>query len=125
MLSFLCLYVLEDVAVRQSLLTDWLVTVSPSRTNRLSQRFLAKVPLSLTLFVRSRRRSQESITTDTQIVAAVGLVAMAFAILLWLLPRSGSSGTGRPVPTPRTIGTNRLAKQCLQEALRLDQLQLV
>lgn len=50
MLSFLRLYVLEDVAVRQSLLTDWLVTVSPSRTNRLSQRVFGESAIKLDSF---------------------------------------------------------------------------
>jgi cobalt-zinc-cadmium efflux system membrane fusion protein len=41
----------------------------------------------------------------TAIVAMVGVLAItAVAILLWLLLRSGSSGAGRAVPTPRNIG---------------------
>jgi RND family efflux transporter MFP subunit len=41
----------------------------------------------------------------TAIFAMVGVLAItAIAILLWLLLRSGSSGAGRPVPTPRNIG---------------------
>ena len=47
----------------------------------------------------NRRRNR------TEIVAMVGVLAItAIAILLWLLLRSGSSGAGRPVPTPRNIG---------------------
>jgi len=47
----------------------------------------------------NRRRNR------TAIVAVVGVVAItAVAILLWLLLRPGSSGAGRPVPTPRDIG---------------------
>jgi RND family efflux transporter MFP subunit len=35
----------------------------------------------------------------------VGVLAItAIAIILWLLLRSGSSGAGRPVPTPRNVG---------------------
>jgi membrane fusion protein, heavy metal efflux system len=46
-----------------------------------------------------RRRNQAAI------VAVVGVVAiMAVGIFLWLLLRSGSSGAGQPVPTPRNIG---------------------
>jgi RND family efflux transporter MFP subunit len=47
--------------------------------------------------MRSRNR--------TAIVAMVGVLAItAIAIILWLLLRSGSSGAGRPVPTPRNVG---------------------
>ena len=50
----------------------------------------------------NRRRNR------TAIVAIVGVVAItAVAILLWLLLRSGSSGAGRPVPTPRNIGAEQ------------------
>lgn len=60
-------------------------------------------PDSLKVSKRYNRR-----TNRTAILAVVGLVAiMAVAILLWLLLRSGSSGAGRPVPTPRTIGTEQ------------------
>jgi membrane fusion protein, heavy metal efflux system len=46
-----------------------------------------------------RRRNRAAI------VAVVGVVAiMAVGIFLWLLLRSGSSGAGQPVPTPRNIG---------------------
>ena len=52
----------------------------------------------------NRRRNR------TAIVAMVGLFAItAIAILLWLLLRSGSSGAGRPVPTPRNIGAESSA----------------
>ena len=47
----------------------------------------------------NRRRNR------TAIVAMVGVLAItAIAIILWLLLRPGSSGAGRPVPTPRNIG---------------------
>lgn len=47
----------------------------------------------------SRRRNR------TAVVATVGVLAItAIAIVLWLLLRSGSSGAGRPVPTPRNVG---------------------
>ena len=46
----------------------------------------------------------------TAIVAMVGVLAIAaIAILLWLLLRSGSSGAGRPVPTPRNVGAEAAA----------------
>lgn len=44
----------------------------------------------------------------TAIVAVVAVVAIAaFGILFWLLLRSGSSSAGRPVPAPRSIGTEQ------------------
>jgi RND family efflux transporter MFP subunit len=44
----------------------------------------------------------------TAIVAVIGVVAIAaVGILLWLLLRSSSSNAGRPVPTPRNIGTEQ------------------
>ena len=47
----------------------------------------------------NRRRNR------TAIVAVLGVFAItAIAIFLWLLLRSGSSGAGRPVPTPRNVG---------------------
>ena len=47
----------------------------------------------------NRRRNR------TAIVAMVGALAVtAIVILVWLLLRPGSSGAGRPVPTPRNIG---------------------
>ena len=50
-------------------------------------------------------RSSHRRKNRTAIVAMVGVVAItAVAILLWLLLRPGSSGAGRPVPTPRDIG---------------------
>ena len=52
----------------------------------------------------NRRRNR------TAIVALVGVVAITVVgILLWLLLRSGSSGAGRPVPTPRNIGAQQPA----------------
>jgi cobalt-zinc-cadmium efflux system membrane fusion protein len=44
----------------------------------------------------------------TAIAAIAGVLAItAIAIILWLLLRSGSSGAGRPVPTPRNIGAEQ------------------
>src|SRR5687768_17380320 len=51
----------------------------------------------------SRRR-----TNRTALVAIVAVVAItAVLILVWVLWRSGSSGGGRPVPTPRNIGAEQ------------------
>jgi len=58
--------------------------------------------------VKVSKRSPNWRRNRTAIVAVVGVVAItAVAILLWLLLRSGSSGAGRPVPTPRNIGTEQ------------------
>ena len=58
--------------------------------------------------VTGTKRSTNRRRNRTAIVAVVGVVAItAVAILLWLLLRSGSSGAGRPVPTPRNIGTEQ------------------
>ena len=51
-------------------------------------------------------RSKESRSAKTAIVAVVALVAVvAVALLLWLLIPRGSGG--RPVPAPRTIGSDQ------------------
>ena len=58
--------------------------------------------------VKVSKRSSNRRTDRTAIVAVVGVVAITgVAVLLWLLLRSGSSGAGRPVPTPRNIGTEQ------------------
>ena len=58
--------------------------------------------------VKDSKRSSNPRRNRTTIVAVVGVVAItAVGILLWLLLRSGSSGAGRPVPTPRNIGTEQ------------------
>ena len=58
--------------------------------------------------VKDSKRSSNPRRNRTPIVAVVGVVAItAVGILLWLLLRSGSSGAGRPVPTPRNIGTEQ------------------
>src|SRR5687767_4607639 len=47
-------------------------------------------------------------TSRTAIVAIIAVVAItAVAIVAWMLWRSGSSGAGRPVPTPRNIGAEQ------------------
>ena len=52
----------------------------------------------------NRRRNR------TAIVAMVGVLAItAIAIIFWLLLRSGSSGAGRPVPSPRNVGAEASA----------------
>ena len=49
-------------------------------------------------------RSPDRRTNRTAIVTMIGVLAIAaIAILGWLLLRSGSSGAGRPVPTPRNM----------------------
>ena len=54
------------------------------------------------------KRSTNRRRNRTAIVAVVGVVAfIAVGILLWLLLRSGSSGAGRPVPTPRNVGAEQ------------------
>lgn len=54
------------------------------------------------------KRSANPRRNRTAIVAVVGVVAIAaIGILLWLLLRSGSNGAGRPVPTPRNIGSEQ------------------
>ena len=59
----------------------------------------------------NRRRNR------TAIVAVVGVVAVtAVGILLWLLLRSGSSGAGRPVPTPRNISAEQATPTPTSEA---------
>src|SRR5687768_10670608 len=47
-------------------------------------------------------------TNRTAIVAIVAVVAItAVVIAVWVLWRSGSSGAGRPVPAPRSMGTDQ------------------
>lgn len=47
-------------------------------------------------------------TNRTAIVAIVAVVAItAVVILVWVFWRSGSSGAGQPVPTPRNIGAEQ------------------
>ena len=51
----------------------------------------------------SRRR-----TNRTALVAIVAVVAItAVVIVVWVFWRSGSSGAGRPVPTPRNVGAEQ------------------
>lgn len=53
-------------------------------------------------------RSTSRRTNRTALVAIVALVALtAVLILVWVFWRSGSSGAGRPVPTPRNIGAEQ------------------
>src|SRR5688572_13898523 len=56
----------------------------------------------------NRRRNR------TAIVAVVSIVAVG--ILVWLLLRSGSSGAGRPVPTPRNISAEQTTPTPTSEA---------
>jgi cobalt-zinc-cadmium efflux system membrane fusion protein len=59
----------------------------------------------------NRRRNR------TAIVAVVGIVAVtAVGILVWLLLRSGSSGAGRPVPTPRNTSAEQTTLTPTSEA---------
>lgn len=46
-------------------------------------------------------------TNRTAILAIVAVVAIAAVIVVWMLWRSGSSGAGRPVPTPRNINSEQ------------------
>ena len=58
--------------------------------------------------VKVSERSPNRRRNRAAIVAVVGVVAItAVGIVLWLLLRSGSSGAGRPVPTPRNISTEQ------------------
>ena len=54
------------------------------------------------------KRSTSRRTNRTTIVAIIAVVAItAVVIVAWMLWRSGSSGAGRPVPTPRNIGAEQ------------------
>ena len=54
------------------------------------------------------KRSTSRRTNRTAIVAIIAVVAItAVVIVAWMLWRSGSSGAGRPVPTPRNIGADQ------------------
>lgn len=54
------------------------------------------------------KRSTPRRANRTAIVVIVSVAALtAVVILVWMLWRSGSSGAGRPVPTPRNIGAEQ------------------
>jgi membrane fusion protein, heavy metal efflux system len=54
------------------------------------------------------RHSTSPRANRTALVAVVAVVAItAVLIVAWMLWRSGSSGAGRPVPTPRNIGAEQ------------------
>ena len=56
-------------------------------------------------------------TNRTAIVAVVGIAAVtAIGILVWLWLRSGSSGAGRPVPTPRNTSAEQTTLTPTSEA---------
>lgn len=58
--------------------------------------------------VKTSKRSINWRRNRTAIVAIVGVVAItAVGILVWLMLRSGSSGAGRPVPAPRSVGAEQ------------------
>lgn len=61
-------------------------------------------PVKISKRSANRRRNRAAIVAVVVVVAII-----VVGILLWLLLRSGSSGAGRPVPTPRNIGTEQPA----------------